>query len=224
MDPSVQVLDPTIEVRLVVLPSQPIDPGRCISLQSEECCPKHWDTEMVEERGEPLLPSLPCCPSFFALRLVVRVPAPGTRFPGPAPGACFAGSRSPRPCSLAPPTPPPVVWRCSSASLLSGRRRRARLLSRWPPSAAQTERAVFPHPAFTKTKLAERQWKGSSRLGSQARTHRRAYCVATFSNRSSATYGADATRFAAPAIRRAGGRAFGRGPACSGGPSPARRD
>ena len=85
-------------------------------------------------------------------------------------------------------------------------------------------RAVFPHPAFTKTQLAERQWKGSSRLGSQARTHRRAYCVATFSNRSSATCGTDATRFAAPAIRRAGGRAFGRGPACSGGPSPARRD
>src|SRR6516165_8209116 len=91
---------------------------------------------------------------------------------------------------------------------LSGRRRRARLLSRWPPSAAQTGRAVFPHPAFTKTQLAERQWKGSSRLGSQARTHRRAYCVATFSNRSSATCGTDATRSAAPAIRRAGGRAF----------------
>jgi len=29
------------------------------------------------------------------------------------------------------------------------RRRRARLLSRWPPSAAQTGRAVLPHPAFT---------------------------------------------------------------------------
>ena len=34
---------------------------------------------------------------------------------------------------------------------MSGRRRRARLPSRWPPSAAQTERAVFPHSAFTKT-------------------------------------------------------------------------
>ena len=31
---------------------------------------------------------------------------------------------------------------------VSGRRRRARLLLRWPPSAAQTGRAVFPHPAF----------------------------------------------------------------------------
>src|SRR6516164_10066094 len=69
MDPSVQVLDPTIEVRLVVLPSQPIDPGRCISLQSEECGPKHRDTEMVEERGEPLLPSLPCDLSYAFQRL-----------------------------------------------------------------------------------------------------------------------------------------------------------
>src|SRR6516165_12802045 len=131
----------------------------------------------------------------------------------------FPVGQRPRPNNAAPSLP-----RHYPASSVSGRRRRARLLSRWPPSAAQTGRAVFPHPAFTKTKLAERQWKGSSRLGSQARTHRRAYCVATFSNRSSATYGADATRSAAPAIRRAGGRAFGRGPACSGGPSPARRD
>ena len=93
-------------------------------------------------------------------------------------------------------------------STLSGRRRRARLLSRWPPSAAQTGRAVFPHPAFTKTQLAEWRWKGSSQPSSQARTRRRADGVATFANRSSATYGADATRSAAPAIHRAGGRAF----------------
>jgi hypothetical protein len=32
---------------------------------------------------------------------------------------------------------------------LSGRRRRA--VRRWPPSATQTARAVFPHAAFTKT-------------------------------------------------------------------------
>src|SRR5690349_10169290 len=111
MDPSVQVLDPAIEVCLVVLPSQPIDPGRRVSLESKERSPKHRNTEMVEERGEPLLPSLPCDLSYALQRL-------GTRFPGPAPGACFAGSRSPRPRPLAPLTPLPVVWRCSSASLL----------------------------------------------------------------------------------------------------------
>src|ERR1700751_4780812 len=58
MDPSVQVLDPAIEVCLVVLPSQPIDPGRRVSLESKERSPKHRNTEMVEERGEPLLPCL----------------------------------------------------------------------------------------------------------------------------------------------------------------------
>src|SRR6516162_8654288 len=67
-----------------------------------------------------------------------------------------------------PPDPTPALQPHYEPSSLSGRRRRARLLSRWPPSAAQTGRAVFPHPAFTKTQLAERQWKGSSRLGSQA--------------------------------------------------------
>src|SRR5690348_204527 len=69
MDPSVQVLDPAIEVCLVVLPSQPIDPGRRVSLESKECSPKHRNTEMVEERGEPLLPSLPCDLSYALQRL-----------------------------------------------------------------------------------------------------------------------------------------------------------
>src|SRR5258706_7211515 len=31
---------------------------------------------------------------------------------------CFAGSHSPRPPHLAPPTPQPVAWLCSSASQL----------------------------------------------------------------------------------------------------------
>ena len=53
---------------------------------------------------------------------------------------------------------------------LSGRRRRARLLLRWPPSAAQTGRAVFPHPAFTKTFSLERQRRRTSRQGRRTRT------------------------------------------------------
>ena len=46
---------------------------------------------------------------FLALLLAVRAPAPVTRFPGPVPGACFAGPRFPRPPPLAPPAPPPVA-------------------------------------------------------------------------------------------------------------------
>jgi len=48
--------------------------------------------------------------------------------------------------------PPFRRWGASlalPASDLSGRRRRTRRC--WPPSAAQTARAVFPHAAFTKT-------------------------------------------------------------------------
>src|SRR5208283_6165221 len=58
----------------------------------------------------------------------------------------------------------------TGSSTLSGRRRRARLLSRWPPSAAQTGRAVFPHPAFTKTFSLERQRRRTSRQGRRNRT------------------------------------------------------
>src|SRR5205807_295660 len=57
-------------------------------------------------------------PSSVALRLAVCAPAPVTHFPGPAPGACFAGSHSLRPPHLAPPTPQPVARLCSSASQL----------------------------------------------------------------------------------------------------------
>ena len=43
---------------------------------------------------------------------------------------------------------------------------------RWPPSAAQTVRAVFPHTAFTKTRSAERPETVSAEPGSPARTPR----------------------------------------------------
>ena len=36
-----------------------------------------------------------------------------------------------------------------------------RVAPRWPPSAAQTARAVFPHAAFTKTPSSEMQSKVS---------------------------------------------------------------
>src|SRR5258708_31566417 len=68
----------------------------------------------------------------------------------------FGSVSEPRPpngCSpwvrpFPPRLPPRVASPCSVASQVSGRRRRVRLLLRWPPSAAQTGRAVFPHPAF----------------------------------------------------------------------------
>ena len=43
-----------------------------------------------------------------------------------------------------------VPW-AEIQGLVSGRRRRTRSPSRWPPSASHTARADFPHAAFTKT-------------------------------------------------------------------------
>jgi hypothetical protein len=42
---------------------------------------------------------------------------------------------------------------------LSGRRWRTRVPQCWPPSAAQTVHADFPHTAFTKTQISERPKK-----------------------------------------------------------------
>ena len=55
LDPRVQVLDPAIEVCLVVLPCQPIYARGSFSLEREERRPEHFRADMVEERGEPFL-------------------------------------------------------------------------------------------------------------------------------------------------------------------------
>jgi hypothetical protein len=55
-----QVLDIAFEVCLVVLPPQPIHPRGGILLEFEERLFEQLDTEVVEERGEPLLLPLPC--------------------------------------------------------------------------------------------------------------------------------------------------------------------
>ena len=59
-------------------------------------------------------------------------------------------------------------------------------LARWPPSAAQTVRAVFPHTAFTKTSF-ERQWKGLTGSSSPARTRRVVWFPAAVASHHSAT-------------------------------------
>jgi hypothetical protein len=61
MDPCVQVLEPALEVCLVVLPGQAVHPRRGVLLGLEERLPEQVDADMVEERGEPFLLPLPCC-------------------------------------------------------------------------------------------------------------------------------------------------------------------
>jgi len=58
---------------------------------------------------------------------------------------------------------------------------------RWPPSAAQSARAVFPHAAFTKTSSSETQSKLSDLQGSQARTRRTAWFPAAVASHRSST-------------------------------------
>lgn len=62
MDPLMQVLDFAIEVRLVVLPRQPVRSGGSIPLEGIECRPQCRDVDVVEECGEPFL--LPFLRSF----------------------------------------------------------------------------------------------------------------------------------------------------------------
>src|SRR6516225_23576 len=57
---------------------------------------------------------------------------------------------------------------------------------RWPPSAAQTARTVFPYAAFTKTQHYEMREKELTPPSSQAHTHRTAWPEPVASNRHSA--------------------------------------
>jgi hypothetical protein len=68
-----------------------------------------------------------------------------TRFPGPAPGTCFADSHSPRPPPLAPPAPQRIAPLCSSASQLLWRSltSRARASSATAPRLPDADRNGF---------------------------------------------------------------------------------
>ena len=68
--------------------------------------------------------------------LAVCAPAPVTRLTGTEPGTCYAGSHSPRPLPLAPPTPRRIAPRCSPAS---------QLLRRGLTSHARASSATAPH-------------------------------------------------------------------------------
>src|SRR3954466_1913763 len=83
--------------------------------------------------------------SNLSRRLVVRGPAPVTRFPGSAPGTCFAGPRSPRSPPFAPPAPPPVARPCSLASSLLWRSPTSRIRA----SSASTPRLPDTDPRYS---------------------------------------------------------------------------
>src|SRR5262245_32249577 len=73
-------------------------------------------------------------------------------------------------------------------------------LARWPPSAAQTVRADFPHTAFTKTYSSGMTEEESIEPSSQARTLRTTWSRAVVSNRCFAIGENDAPGFDARSI------------------------
>ena len=53
MDPSMQILDPRFEVRLVVMPRHAIHAGGGFALKRVERRPERIGIDVVEERGDP---------------------------------------------------------------------------------------------------------------------------------------------------------------------------
>src|SRR4030088_3734626 len=69
MDPCMQISDVSFKVCRIGLPRQPVHPGGGVALEHEERFPEQIDAEVVEERGELLLPSLLSCLPYASERL-----------------------------------------------------------------------------------------------------------------------------------------------------------
>ena len=77
VDPSMKIVDPRFEVRLVVMPRHAIHAGGGFALKRVECSPERVGIDVVEERGElSLLPS-PCGFPYAVQRLGHAHPALG---------------------------------------------------------------------------------------------------------------------------------------------------
>jgi len=154
MDPSVQVLKPWLEVRLVVLPRHAIHARGGFALERIERQPESVDVDVVEERGEPLLSPLTCCLPYAAQRLGHA--SPGL---GPVRALLLRVSLGPRPWlhHLRRRLPGFVRWLHSyygGVRLLLIVRRRLRLLA-FPP---RTIRPVGPmaNPEISRFPYKER--------------------------------------------------------------------
>src|SRR6267378_4781243 len=107
---------------------------------------------MVKQSREPFSPPFPCCFSHTAQSL-------GHLFPA----LCRAGARL-NDVLLGPHPFLPRLRRRSLSFVRLVHRCRVGggALARWPPSAAQTARTVFPYAAFTKTQLCRETSEGIS--------------------------------------------------------------
>ena len=69
MNPLMQISEVSVKVCFVGSPRQPINAGDGIALKRVERHPECLDADVVEERGELLLLSLPCCLPYARQRL-----------------------------------------------------------------------------------------------------------------------------------------------------------
>src|SRR6266481_6294826 len=116
----------------------------------------------------------------FSLRFAVCAPARVTRLPGSESGACFAGSHSPWPPPLAPPTPLRSGPLCSSASQLlwQSLTSRDRASSATAPRLPDADRRRLPNGRSRDLPVPAQRASAHARFFDHAGSTRRSrYCV-----------------------------------------------
>src|SRR5580704_3910374 len=147
VNPAVQIGKPTLQPGLILFPSHAIHPGRSLPLQRVKAVPEQIHAQMVEQSSESV-------PSPFPSRLTHTAQSLGHPFP-----ALCRASVGRSDVLLGPRPSLPYLRR--GLSLVVRQVHRCRVgggaLARWPPSAAQTARTVFPYAAFTMRRCYEMQ-------------------------------------------------------------------
>jgi|SRR5450432_3834560 len=177
MNSPMEVLQSFLQVVSIFLPRHPVHSRRCPPFQVVVAAAKQVDVNVVQQGGEPHLrvslgclsytvqPAWPALPARCPVRIrLFRV---------------LLGQRPSLHDLLRPSLACVRPLRCCRVG--------GGALARWPPSAAQTVRTVFPHTAFTKTHASEMQSKGSTESSSPARTRHTAWFPATVASHRSAT-------------------------------------
>ena len=151
-----QVLELALEVRLRSPPRQPVHAGSGVPLEIDRT-PSSSKSTLTWWRSAVNF-------SFFLCLAACRTRSrPVTRLPGPAPGACFSGPRSPWSPPLAPPAPPRIAPLCSSAS---------QLLWRGLTSPARSSSATAPRlPDADRRRAPPRIGREISRFPCKERPH-----------------------------------------------------
>src|SRR6266436_6333773 len=152
LQPFGKVLEIVFQFLPVVPPRLPVHARRSFPLQAEVGHAQRFQVvDVVQERREPQLLILSCCLTYPLQRTRRVHPArcPGRVLLWQVP---FGQTASLHPLRHRLPSFVRGLLRCRVGGGAP---------SRWPPSAAQSARADFPHAAFTKTRASGMQEKGN---------------------------------------------------------------